>query len=453
MNKLTNEQKAYELSLIWCDAKYNFAFWDYLSYKLNWDKEYEKTLSRVLKTKSTYDYYRELQKFVSLLNDGHSYVLMPEEMEYDKRYGAVLPVFFAFVENKVIINNCFPSVASKIKLFSEVKKINGLPTLEYFQKFLYPYIWHSRVDSSFHRAIDILIKGKVNSKVTLELEYEGKTYTTTLKRQMKTEKWFYKPKGVYLFKGKDKRVRPGFKIEITEDDIALITVDTFNDMYLEDYLKEDFDFLKQAKGYIINLDNNHGGSTNECIALASLFIKGTFKAYNYKVALNNSLYMGLGETRKVYEYGFKELKIQYSNPQLMEKAHDTFYHRYFQSVEETRDSIFQETLEGPIVIMASDRTASAAEDFINILRYNTNCVVVGTRTAGSSGMPLRRKLPSGGTSSICTKHNFTLTGEEFTGVGIKPDYEVGFTIESLKKGEYLSLKKSLEVIRELLKNK
>ena len=75
--KISDEQKIYELSLIWSEAKYNFAFWDYLKDTVNWDEEYRKTLNRVLNTDDLFEYYQELQRFVNLLRDGHTLLIGP----------------------------------------------------------------------------------------------------------------------------------------------------------------------------------------------------------------------------------------------------------------------------------------------------------------------------------------------------------------------------------------
>ena len=75
MKNITDEQKIYELSKIWKEAAYNFAFWDKVD--IDWDEEYRKTLVRVLETKDIYDYYNELSRFVALLGDGHTSVSFP----------------------------------------------------------------------------------------------------------------------------------------------------------------------------------------------------------------------------------------------------------------------------------------------------------------------------------------------------------------------------------------
>ena len=84
MRTLTDAQKTYELSKVWKEAAYNFAFWDKVS--IDWDGEYKKALARVLETKDIYDYYCELKRFVTLLNDGHTDVSFPNEIAQDSEY-------------------------------------------------------------------------------------------------------------------------------------------------------------------------------------------------------------------------------------------------------------------------------------------------------------------------------------------------------------------------------
>ena len=65
MKNIPDSLKIYELSRIWKEAAYNFAFWDKVD--IDWDAEYRKALERVLATDNAYDYYRELKRFLALL--------------------------------------------------------------------------------------------------------------------------------------------------------------------------------------------------------------------------------------------------------------------------------------------------------------------------------------------------------------------------------------------------
>lgn len=67
------------LSLLWAQAKFGFAnFWHVP--QLNWDLTYRSFIPKVLATHSTAEYYRILQSFYALLEDGHTAVYLPENV-------------------------------------------------------------------------------------------------------------------------------------------------------------------------------------------------------------------------------------------------------------------------------------------------------------------------------------------------------------------------------------
>lgn len=72
VTELTKEEKIVGLSKIWSEVSYNFANFD-LS-KIDWDEAYKSYISKVLKTKTTEEYYNELKKMVALLKDSHTNV-------------------------------------------------------------------------------------------------------------------------------------------------------------------------------------------------------------------------------------------------------------------------------------------------------------------------------------------------------------------------------------------
>ena len=127
--KLSNAQKIYELSKIWKEAAYNFAFWDRVD--IDWDEEYRKALTRVLATKDLYDYYRELKRFVTLLNDGHTDVSFPGRIAQDPEMNSMLPVYFIKPGNGIFVIATSEDVKDKIPLFSNLVKIDGTDIHDY----------------------------------------------------------------------------------------------------------------------------------------------------------------------------------------------------------------------------------------------------------------------------------------------------------------------------------
>lgn len=102
MKNISDSQKIFEVSKIWKEASYNFVFWDKVD--INWDEEYKKALERVLKTKNLYEYYRELARFVTLLGDGHTGVIFPNEWYQDPEYFSMIPVILKKIGTEIVVN-------------------------------------------------------------------------------------------------------------------------------------------------------------------------------------------------------------------------------------------------------------------------------------------------------------------------------------------------------------
>ena len=134
-------QKICELSKIWKEAAYNFAFWDKV--ELDWDAEFKKALERVLATKDIREYYRELMRFMVLLNDGHTEVSFPNWMYQDPEYYSMLPLFFGKFGDRIAVVLVSEAYRDRIPLYSTLLRIDGQDVLEYIREKCYPYFWHA----------------------------------------------------------------------------------------------------------------------------------------------------------------------------------------------------------------------------------------------------------------------------------------------------------------------
>jgi hypothetical protein len=73
---LTLEAKVLGLSTFWKEASYNFVFFDRLN--MNWDSAYYAYIPKIIATRNVYEYWKVLQEFAKLLNDGHTGVFNPD---------------------------------------------------------------------------------------------------------------------------------------------------------------------------------------------------------------------------------------------------------------------------------------------------------------------------------------------------------------------------------------
>jgi hypothetical protein len=79
---------------------------------------------------------------------------------------------------------------------------------------------------------------------------------------------------------------------------------------------------------------------------------------------------------------------------------------------------------GPIVILASDLTASAAENFLLAMRTLPHVTIVGETTVGVHSDVLQRRLPNGWLFTLSNEVYEAPDGAIFEGRGIAPDLEV-----------------------------
>ena len=78
----------------------------------------------------------------------------------------------------------------------------------------------------------------------------------------------------------------------------------------------------------------------------------------------------------------------------------------------------------PAVLLVNAGTFSSAENFCVAFRGARRGTIIGTPTGGSTGNPISVDLGFGVGCCICTKHELDADGNEFVGIGIRPDIEV-----------------------------
>jgi carboxyl-terminal processing protease len=112
------------------------------------------------------------------------------------------------------------------------------------------------------------------------------------------------------------------------------------------------------------------------------------------------------------------------------------------------DADTSDRLHQPLVVLTSNFTVSAAEDFLIMLKgLGNRARIIGQKTAGTTGQILNFAIPTGGSYYICSKNDTYPDGRKFVGIGIIPDIEVEPTIEDYIKGEDKILEKAIQILK------
>jgi carboxyl-terminal processing protease len=135
---LSDADKLYGLSLLWQEANYNFAFFDQVPH-LNWDSTYRAFIPQVLESRSTLEYYRTLQRFLALLEDGHTRVSLPQALR--RQHVMSYPwLLTRNVDGEAYVRNVGRHLAEVIPIGSVIAAVDGLPTIEYARDAVLPYV-------------------------------------------------------------------------------------------------------------------------------------------------------------------------------------------------------------------------------------------------------------------------------------------------------------------------
>ena len=451
---ISDEVKIYELSLIWKEAAQNFAFWERLSDTLDWDKAYREALPKVLATDNLYDYYMELSRFLTLLKDGHTRIFdFPESVQETFTY---LPIDINYRSGHHVILDVDKSLENEIKQYSVIKKINGVDIFEYIEKELFPYYWHEKYDTACDY-LDYLIKrGTTEDEVELEIEYDGIVKTISLKR------WHYSVKKNWVYENINIEPEEIFEeiyrsdshsIEITKDNIAIITIDSFADDNLRDEFYANFPIFETARGYIIDIRCNYGGGSMNADAVTAAFIKGQYFSGRSLLPVYIGNYKTIAPYLNFGDKTYDQVAIEYGSDNWVTTAYKVWKKIHYNDSLDERHSDYYEppgTLTAPVVVLTSEVTGSAAEDMVVAMTDYKRAVIVGKPTAGSNGQPLSLKLESGGSVWICTQYCKLPDGGEYMNIGVQPDIYFDPSLEDWRNGVDSAMNKGLEELRKLI---
>jgi C-terminal processing protease CtpA/Prc len=434
-NTLSTQEKIYGLSLFWQEVNYNFAFFDQVP-ELNWDSMYQVYLTKVTQTKDDYEYYRLLEKFCALLEDGHTNIYMPQRIDsliYRSSFGKYR-LFLENIDGKAIVTHTTETTKTAIPVGSEIVEVNNIPVKEYIRKEVWPYISSSTDYIREDWAITNLLKGPKGESIHIKI---------------KTPKGAIRPYNLTRALNKDE-IHPPFpkwelaSFEWQENEIAYVSLNSFSDPKIDTILFSYLPELYKAKGLIIDLRKNGGGSTNIGMEIAKFMTKDSL-LYGSR--------MSTREHRAAYKaWGAFTPAKDTSNSEWERDAFLYFHNKKWYQFENKPyfNNAPQPRLIIPTVILIGHGTASAAEDFLIFLDGQEHITLIGEPTYGSTGQPLFFELPGGGSARVCTKKDTYPDGREFVGYGIQPDIEVKPSVKDFIDQKDPVLEKAIKFIQEKL---
>ena len=428
-NKIAMTDKILALSMFWSEVRYNFAFYDQLTF--SWDSLYKAYIPLVEATTNDVDYLELMQKFAGSLQDAHTGIYFQNSVLPYRDY---CPMSVRYFDDTLRIISVYENLENIYPIGSKVIKINNIDANEYIQKYINPYVASGfEPTQKLLAASDLLAAKKLDNKITLTyVTPEGEIRTNTPERN--GEKYRKMPSVGKENNYDDRAIRISW-IE-NQRKIAHLKLNTFSDFNkaLVSYFEKNKDTLYSADGIIIDIRQNGGGTTDVAEYFLKHIIKDSFfLQFGAETRINNSAKKASGN--------FIEENADFLNMRA--------YTTYECDTILIEDSI--KRFDCPIVILMSSSTVSAAEDFLIMLYERPDRpLFIGRPSFGSTGGPIVIwDWPiEGGFARICSKRMIYPYSKKPFNEGIIPDIWVKYTFD-----EYMSnIDKDLEVaIKELEK--
>lgn len=403
-NNLTDGQKAYVLSKFCSEVKYNYVFYNDLTF--DWDSLCLATLPKLLATGSKEEYVQELQRLAVKLQDGHTSIY-EDNSDNGLDWIKPFPIKTKRIDDRVFVTNVFSSDFQKqgVETGSEIIEIDGLDVMEYVNRHKRPFVSSSTsqwLDYSPYAGFELTKeKGSKVSKILFK-NRDGKTFTIESHRNI----------------GWDINANSIFDYKTLNGNVGLLKINTF----MGNDFKKDFDVLyqsiKKTDALIIDLRDNMGGNSG------------------------NADYV-------IRHLSGKPVKMGNWSSRMYIAAHGSWGYPQEWHMETPDDLIPVNEGNGytkPVVLLVNAVTFSSAENFCVAFRSAKKGKIIGTPTGGSTGNPIHIELGYGINAQICTKNEWDADGNRFIGIGIKPDVEVKENVDMFVKGKDVLIEEALKQI-------
>lgn len=399
------EEKIYDLSAIWRHAA--FVFPHFHRAAVQWDDAYRAFIPRALETKTDREHCLLMAEFVNLLGDGHTDVSFSREITDKIGY---LPFALEYADGQYFCQG------------RRLVGFNGRPLTEILGE-AKKYVYHvADYIPRLRYILPFLLRPGEN---TVETDSGSQSF--------------------FLLQERPEQPQSRETVFAVHDDVFVIH---FDDL-LRNRAPEIREKLLAGKprAVILDIRRNIGGMTKFGADIAQLFISGQFggcKKWTRK--MTGVSYAGSMQVLNMTEAELAAISGKADREEI-EKCRRIAQLADFEEYEDCwGDADAKAVFDGPLVLLTSRKTVSAAEDFTAFFKSTGRATVIGTPTCGTTGTPLLKGLYCG-TLRVCSVGYQLKDGTEFLGCGIQPDVYADETAASVEQGKDTVLEYALKYLQ------
>lgn len=373
---------------IWAEARYNYAYWD--GVRANWDSAFAATVAYAAErpTPTDLQFYRRLRRWGALLNDGQLEILPPATLA-----GRIArpPLAVQSIERRPFIMDYASNDEMRIarpERLAEILAVQGIPATDWIRDSVLPEIAAATESSRWERAVARMLEGERGSALHLLLRLPGgeERGASVTRSVPLNARWPLE--------------RPPLEADTLPDGAIWIRLHSFADpdvpALLDRALRDAVREGPRHRGLILDLRETAWSATgreNAHQVLARLIERPV-----------------LTSRWRTSRYRPDQGEVEWVSTQS-----DTIW------PPPRRERL---PYTGPVVVLASARTAGPAEDFLAAFRGGHRGPVIGASSAGRTGLTAVRPLAGGWLLRLTVTRDAFPTGDEFVGTGIIPELPV-----------------------------
>lgn len=407
---LTRLERLEIVSSVWSEARHNYPFWERVT--ADWDSGYRVTLAAAEHLSSPVPFYRSLRQLIALLRSGEADIVPPRRLS---RALGQPPLHLIAVEGRPVIARMLRTAETRmagLQLGSVILEVQGMPVDRWLRDSVLPQVGAATDHAREARAIAEMLVGQRGTAVHLTVRdpdggRRGLSVTRSMSWPESRVPWWRDDLVVSRDTGTTRLV-------------ALATLD-------ERQVVEDFDrVLRDAstpQELVIDLRGTGGTDPAQAYELARRLIGRPVEAPRTK-------YRIYWPVRRADMAGQTGWTWHLTDPQTIAPSTDP------------------PPYGGRVLLLTSAATAGAAEIFVQSLRQAGRVTVVGERTAGATGPSLAMGIAGGFTLVLGVGGAVDAEANDISGYGVRPDIEVGLTLDGVLAGRDAVLERALEEITQ-----
>ena len=396
---------------IWAEARYHYAYWD--AVRADWDSAFAATATYAAGRPTDVQFCRRLRRLVALLGDGQAEVIPPPAIG-----GRIArpPLVLRSIERRPFIIDYAANDEMRVarpERLAEIVAVQGIPAEQWIRDSILPEIPGATAQGRWERAVVRMLEGERGMALHLQLRLPGGDRRgASVTRSVALTAPHRGP-----------LAHPALEADTLPDGAIWVRVGSLADPDVVRLFDRALGDAERLTGIVLDLRETAGtgsGRENGYAMLARLIDRPL-----------------LTSRRRIPRYrpAARGADDADSSGAWLDVASDTIHAR--------RD---RSGFTGPVAVLASGRTAGAAEDLLVAFHHGARGPIIGETSAGSTGRTLLLPLARGWQFRVTVTRDAFPDGTEFVPAGIAPELPVAVHVEDVLAGRDAALERAREYL-------